>query len=341
MTSTGTPADKRGPAPHRAGRVALAGGLLLGLALAACLAPWAFRTATGTSLGVRYGGAVWLPVDERTPWLPTSVRLGLRRPPPAATPGAMAWRTLRPGFEVAELPVVADGREADRILLARIDPTFWRFEVRNDPGARHRIDDWMGETHPALAVNGSYHDHDGAPATPVVISGRVAGPARYAASQGAFVARDGVAGVADLAHQDWRTTFHGAQAAMVSYPLLLAEDGTSRAPAGTGWLANRSFVAEDRRGRIVIGTTRGGFFSLDRLADFLKRSPLDLKRAVDLDGGPVACQGVALDGFRRTTCGTWELQVDRAGQAKELPPWPGAHPVMPMALLVYPRRTPF
>jgi hypothetical protein len=195
----------------------------------------------------------------------------------------------------------------------------------------------MGELHPALVINGSYYDRDGRPATPAVIFGKPAGPATYDARQGAFVASSGGAGVVDLASRDWRTALSGADAAMVSYPMLIAADGSSRATAGTGWLANRSFVAQDRQGRVLLGTTRGAFFSLDRLADFLKRSPLDLKLALDLDGGPVACQGVALGGYRRQTCGAWELQVDKAGRAKVLPHWPGEQAVMPMVLAVYPK----
>jgi len=42
----------------------------------------------------------------------------------------------------------------------------------------------------------------------------------------------------------------------------------------------------------VIGTTRDAFFSLDRLADFLATAPLDLERALNLDGGPIACQSI-------------------------------------------------
>jgi len=31
--------------------------------------------------------------------------------------------------------------------------------------------------------------------------------------------------------------------------------------------------------------------------------------ALNLDGGPVACQGIALRGYRRDFCGKWELAV--------------------------------
>ena len=96
---------------------------------------------------------------------------------------------------------------------------------------------------------------------------------------------------------------------MVSYPLLLAPDGSSRVQADARWLANRSFVAQDRTGRIVLGTTVDAFFSLERLASFLRAAPLDLVVALNLDGGPVACQAVMSESVRRDFCGKWETAV--------------------------------
>jgi hypothetical protein len=298
---------------------------------------WIVERVTGTDITVHFGGLFWIPVDRHTPWLGRSARLALGATPPHAEPGALQWRALRPGFEVAQLPVLVGKQEADRILLARIDPARYRFQVRNDPSGRRRLDDWMADLRPLMVINGSFYDRAGRPATPAVIDGAPAGPARYDANQGAFVSSRQSTRIVDLARQDWRAALRGSDSAMVSYPLLLAEDGSSRAPVGTGWLANRSFLGQDRQGRILLGTTQGAFFSLDRLADFLRRAPLDLDLALDLDGGPVACQAVELGDFHRRHCGLWEIQVDPKGQARMIPTWPFRQPAMPMALAVYGR----
>jgi len=307
-------------------------GLLLVLA-----GIWAFERSTGTALSVRYGSLLWIPVNEHTAWLPTPIRLALHSHDVSADPGPVKWRLLRNGFEVAELPVLVQGTEVDRILLTRIDPTKYRFLVRNDPTGRRHLDSWMRDLGAILVINGSYYGRSGTPATPVVIDGKPAGPAKYEAKQGAFVAARDTAQLVDLQHQDWPSALRGADAAMVSYPLLIASDGSSRAPAGSGWLANRSFIAQDRTGRIILGTTKNAFFSLERLSAFLKRSPLDLKLALDLDGGPVACQAIKLPNYGRRQCGNWELQIDRRGQAKILPPFNITQPSMPIALAVLPR----
>ena len=115
----------------------------------------------------------------------------------------------------------------------------------------------------------------------------------------------------DSGLESWRDAFAGAQIALVSYPMLIGASGENRATP-SHWLANRSFIASDDEGYIVVGTTREAFFSLDRRAAFLHQSPLHLSLALNLDGGSVACQGVALDGFNRDFCGDWEM-TEREG----------------------------
>jgi hypothetical protein len=118
---------------------------------------------------------------------------------------------------------------------------------------------------------------------------------------------------------------------MVSFPLLVS-NGTTHS---SRWLANRTFVGQDATGRIIIGTTADAFFSLDRLACFLLDAPLGLTIALNLDGGPVACQGISLKGYERKTYGRWEAQVE--GHRVQLPTWPYGTIDMPIVLAVFPR----
>ena len=123
---------------------------------------------------------------------------------------------------------------------------------------------------------------------------------------------------------------------MVSYPLLLAPDGSSRADGDRRWLANRSFVGQDGAGRILLGTTKEAFFSLDRLATFLKAAPLGLTAALNLDGGPVACQAIAVADYRRRFCGRWETQT--TGDRIKLLGWRFGSWALPVVLAVVPKR---
>ena len=269
---------------------------------------YAYAGWYGLNSLVKRGGTVWARVAPTDNKLSRAMQLALQEPVPDAIAGEFAWHEVAAGFEVTELPVQAHDKIVDRLLLARIDPAKFRFVVRTSPAGDKTLTDWMSDLHPALAINGSYFGPDGWPDTPLISAGVRLGPRAYPASHGAFIASSG--DIFDLKQNDWQTLFRGADDALVSYPLLLAEDGSTRVKADRRWLANRSFVAKDGAGRVIFGTTAEAFFSLDRLAAFLRASPLDLRIALNLDGGPVACQGIALNGYRRDFCGDWEMKTE-------------------------------
>jgi hypothetical protein len=151
------------------------------------------------------------------------------------------------------------------------------------------------------------------------------------------VASAGFVGIRDLAKLDWRDALRDAEHGLVSYPLLIDADGRSRSEGDARWLANRSFIAQDEAGRIVLGTTRDAFFSLDRLAIFLREAPLALKLALNLDGGPIACQAIALRDFKRDFCGTWETATENDELQLLTPLFGNRRLALPIALAVLPK----
>lgn len=311
----------------------LAGSLAALAVLSAAV--WGYNAYVGAPLATLDHGVLLIAMREDSPWLPQRVKLALRTPAVTVTASPPHWRTVAPGFDVADMIVRADGVEVDRLYLSRIDPARYRFIVRNDPSNGRTLDDWMRQLNAAAVINGSYFGGDNRPATPVVIDGQPGGPSEYDAKQGAFVAANDGAHIEDLSGVDWRDALRGADNAMVSYPMLLDANGVSRAPSSR-WLASRSFVAEDRNGMIVLGSAPRGFFSLDRLAAFLKTSPLALALVLNLDGGPVACQGVHVGGYTRMVYGELEMRV-RPGVVQTLPTSNAFHGTMPMVLAAVPR----
>ena len=280
----------------------------LGLVVAALLGGlYAYGGLYVVNMLFRGGGLLWSPVAADDARLSAGMSLALADRNGVVTAGAFEWKSIAAGFDVAELPVLANGAEVDRIMLARVDPAHFRFIVRTAPAGIRALDEWMQALGAALVMNGSYFARDAQPDTPLVSAGATMGPRDYQAKHGAFVASPQSARIHDLANEDWRTALRGADDAMVSYPLLIATDGAPRVTADWRWLANRSFVGQDGDGRIVLGTTADAFFSLERLANFLRTAPLGLTLALNLDGGPVASQGIALNGFHRKTCGRSEL----------------------------------
>lgn len=290
-------------------RLLLAGATISVLAGTVLIGLYTYAGWYGINVLLRRGGTTWENVTPSSLSLSPSMRLALQKPVPAAKAGPVEWHELAPGFDVAEMPVVAEGKEVDRMLLARVDPARFRLEVRSGAAGNKGLDDWMTELGAVLVINGSYYGRHGDPDTPLLSAGRQLGPLEYDARHGAFVATDTGAGVRDLTTESWQMAFTGAHDAMVSYPLLLAADGSGRVKADARWLANRSFVGQDRSGRVLLGTTVDAFFSLDRLGPFLRDAPLDLITVLNLDGGPVACQAITLAGYHRRFCGRWETQT--------------------------------
>ncbi|TCR93006.1 uncharacterized protein DUF2233 [Rhizobium sp. BK376] len=310
-------------------------GIVLVVVLGASAWLWNRSAAYGFNSIWRRGGTYWISIKADDPRLSPAMQLSLSNPEPVATAGPFAWREVEKGFEVSELPVMVGGRQVDTILLNRIDPALYRFVARNAPAGNMGIDEWEKVLPKAvLIVNGSYYNLKGAPDTPMLSEGVPMGPKDYDAKAGVFIAGDGFADIKDLSAQTWQTAFQGATNAMVSYPLLLGPDGETHVPVKSRWLANRTFVAKDGDGRMIVGTTKEAFFPLDRLADFLKASPLNLKIALNFDGGPIACQSVRLNGFQRKFYAKWEAQV--YGDEVRLLRWPisSANWAMPMVLTV-------
>ncbi|WP_443748542.1 phosphodiester glycosidase family protein [Asticcacaulis solisilvae] len=269
---------------------------------------WQGHGAYGFGVIAHTGGNYWTEVAKDDPSLDASIRAAIRPDADKAVAGAFAWKAVAPGYEVTEIPVMLDGAEVDRLILSRIDPAYYRFTAHNAPEGRN-IGEWKKALpRAALIVNGSYFDKKGLPDTPFVSDGQALGPQTYDARAGAFVANDAGAAVIDLQHQAWRDALKGSADAMVSYPMLVGEDGQTRVTVASNWLANRTFVAEDGTGHIIVGSTRAGFFSLGRLAAFLKAAPLGIRTALNLDGGPIACRGERVGGFRRDVHATVEAQ---------------------------------
>jgi Phosphodiester glycosidase len=298
---------------------------------------FAYSGSYGLKVVFRREAMIWVASKPDDARISASMRVALEAQPPEATAGSFTWRQLDRGFEVAELPVMAGAAEVDRILLARVDPAHYTFQAWNRPSGRDSLE-WMQRLGAVLVINGSYYTRYGAPATPLLSAGVLSGPTDYDARHGAFIVSPSFVGIRDLAKLDWREAFRGADHGLVSYPLLIGADGHSRSKGNPRWLANRSFIAQDGGGRIVFGSTTDAFFSLDRMAAFLRAAPLDLKLALNLDGGPIACQAIVLKDFRRDFCGQWEMATTDNDEPTLLKPLFGPRRwALPMVIAVVPK----
>lgn len=305
----------------------LATSLLL---IVAAFAPARAQELPASSLAVLRDGA-W-----QTWWRSADAPRRWAAPVPAVA-GAVEWRAVRPGLELAELDVAADGMAWRlRVVLVRLDAQAFRLALTKavrDAGTRGA---WVVESAPAeaaLALNAG--QFDGAlPWGWVVRGGREvrlpgAGPLSMAlvvdtAGRARLVTTDSIAGL---------RAGNTVAEAFQSYPLLLRDDGAvpdQLAGPGRGVdVAHRDArlaIGELRDGRILIALTR--FNALGPSAGSLPFGPTTPEMAALM--GALGCrEAMLLDGGLSA-----QLVVrDHHGGARS---WPGWRRV-PLALLALPR----
>ena len=110
---------------------------------------------------------------------------------------------------------MADGREVDRILLTRVDPSRFRIGVHNSPAGDKDLGGWMKALGAVLVINGSYYERDGTPVMPMVWR-RAPRAEKLRRESRAFVVKDRSAAISDLRFQRWETAFAGEHDALLS-----------------------------------------------------------------------------------------------------------------------------
>ncbi len=202
------------------------------------------------------------------------------------------WQAIGKGLSFARLEILDKKEIVESLAVVRIDPNLNAFRIFHGPP--QSLSAWQETTGAAVLVNGSYFTKDWQPCGLVISDGKMYGPRRNAAMRGMFVAEPrGVspdlprATILDLvAHPVDINTLPWTQGLM-SFPLLLDSRGRLRVKK-TDLQAQRSLIATDRQGNILICHTAGDYFTLYELARFLKASPLEIDTALNLDGGSKA-----------------------------------------------------
>jgi len=93
-----------------------------------------------------------------------------------------------------------------------------------------------------------------------------------------------------------------------SYPLLLDHKGAIRV-RNSDKKSNRTVIAADRNGNILVFNCADRFFTLFDFAQFLKGSKFDIDSALNLDGGTEAQLMVKTKDFEYLSPGSWENSI--------------------------------
>ncbi len=202
------------------------------------------------------------------------------------------WQVIGRGLNFAQVTVFKDEEEATELAVVKIDPAVNSFRIFHH--APQSITAWQQQLQAPIVFNGSYYQHDGTPCGLVIADGKPIGPVNNRQMRGMFVAEPkGMspdlprATILDL--QTTPINLHNLPwtQGMQSFPLLLDYKGKIRV-RDSGKKAHRTVIATDRNGNILVFNTSNRFFTLFRMAEFLKASKFDIDSALNLDGGTEA-----------------------------------------------------
>ena len=226
--------------------------------------------------------------------------------------GEPHWRALAPGLEFATVrgePFCRRG--SAEIAVLRIDPARARLQVHHYSleGAEHppSIVEWQRSTGALAVFNAGQYYPDYSYMGLLVCSGRVVSGEPHGQFRAALVAspENGkpAAHVLDLAREPLDPRRPGWRDVAQSF-MLLGKDGKPRVRK-TDRVANRTVVAEDRRGRLLVMTSEGGYTLWD-FARLVRGSRLAVSHAMAMDGGYEAELCVKAGRFHYATFGHWD-----------------------------------
>ncbi len=260
--------------------------------------------------------------------------------PTTAAPAGSSWKTLARGLEMRVMDGGTLCRKGSRdIVVLRARPRSWRLDLfleSEGEGEREPkdIDEWQKNTGASVIINAGQFYPDRSPMGLFIKQGHNLGTRMVKSWKGILAAEpSGVraprAVILDLEHDPFNAATTPYRVALQSF-MLLDREGKKRVRRSE-WHANRTVVATDRSGRLLIVRTEGAY-TLWELAEWLANSPLGVTQAMSLDGGFESQMCVRAGRVDYLSFGRWSVD-NRGDRSLE-----GVRAKLPAAVGLFPRR---
>ncbi len=223
------------------------------------------------------------------------------------------WRAIGRGLSFTQVEVLRQGEVNEAVAslaVVKIDPASNAFRVFHH--APQAITAWQQELQAPIVFNASFYGSNNQPVGLVIADGRALGSSHNRQMRGMFVAEP-----KGMSPDLPRATILDLQATPIdpkklpwtqgvqSFPLLLDYKGNIRV-RDSEKTANRTVIATDRVGNILVFNTSNRYFTLRELARFLKASKFDIDSALNLDGGSEAQLLIKTKDFEFFSPPSWE-----------------------------------
>jgi hypothetical protein len=265
----------------------------------------------------------------------------------AAKSGPPKWRRLAKGLEYLVWKVdmcdtlTGQGfcREGKPIVhVLRIDPNLFSFGVYHysmygQDAQPMKIEEWRSRLDAAAAFNAGEYYPDFSYMGLLVNSHWLFSTKQHPDWQGIFEAEphdedSARARIVDLKYDSFdlrRTTY-----SQIAQSMMLFDATGAKRIKRSDWSGNRTALAEDEKGRILVFVTEGDYTLWD-VAQMLQESPFNLVQAMALDGGYRSALSISYGGVNFSMHGQWE--TSDYGDVS----LPGLKIGLPAVIAVFPR----
>lgn len=257
------------------------GILLLVMLLAACLQSPSNGTEPEVALLMTSSAPDFLESSD-LPEMTNTPGPGL--PPTAVVVPDTGWEVLRAGLErrIINLEIGPDTVH-EKLYLVRVNPEYFRFDIGYRPGNPLDLVSWQVETGALLVINGGYFTET-YEATGLVVADGIA----YGTSYRGFGGMLTIDGQGPELRQLAQRPYNPAEyllGGLQSFPMLVLPDQQAGYVEEGDLPSRRTVIGQDHQGRFIFLVASSGTFTLAELSLFLLGSDLDLRLALNLDGG--------------------------------------------------------
>ncbi len=250
----------------------------------------------------------------------------------------ITWLPLKKGISFAQVEATKYVHLGSPIIgVVRLDPDRVRFRVYHFRGEKNgeprTVEQWREKTGAVVTLNPGQFDKRGTHLGLLIENGVNVGTGMLSVWKGIFAAEPRnetlpKAVLIDLAYTPFDPLSIQYTQAVQSF-MLLDIKGRKRVRK-SDWKANRTILATDQAGRILLICTEGAY-TLWEFADWLQESELGVVQAMSLDGGYKSEMAVKSNGFEYSTYGQWETN-DYGNFSL-----PGFKATLPAVIGVFPR----